>query len=563
MRIAQPVVVLLLLFVVGLFVLLLSSESEDRATPGAGDDKVHRAGLTGRMDDATDAADPLAELTDAREILALTKAAGVDAVVERLAALARASPELVGVLIERLREEHDVERMENGWNIEAVRRSLVAIGKPAVQPLIDALGDDEEELRRRVAIVLGEMKNVAAPAVPVLLAHLEGKERDIYVRNAMIEALGGIGPAAKDALPWLHKMTRDPNERTALRCKTADALFAVGGASEDVFETWRIVLVDGGPDLRQTVLEDIGESGVAAQSMLRSVLAVLAEDDATLHTGAIFALSRMESEDERVLRALRAIFESKDFDAPFAAAAKALASIGDQGREVLWQRIEFARPFARVEGVSALMEQGGDSDRLAALLVPIVDENFAVAQRALELLPRLKAKASLVFPALDKRVLHDQDSWLRVHAVRVLGSLREPTKETTEALLRALDEPNEVSVYQSALAGIDGSANPDKRVFDIVVDGPKRTRWGRMDAIRALGTYATTEHAKDAVDALIAVLRDEEMGGQAITIAARSLENYGFEAKRALSDLRAARKRWSHWTYVTERVDASIEAIDG
>jgi len=555
----RPIAAVLLLSALGALAFSFLSETRDDAPSDSYEDTKRQAGLTGRKEDAEATVNPLAGVTDVRTILESLDTVGMDAVVERLAQLGTTSPDIVALLVELLREEYDVERSEKAWSVDALRGALAAIGKPAVPALVKALDDDEDVLRRRVALVVKDMGEVAAQSVPVLLARLDRKERDVYVRNAMIEALGGIGPSAKPALPWLHGMTRDKNQRTALRCKTADALFAIEGASDEVFETWRIVLIDGGPDLRQTVLEHIGKTGVDAQPMMRAVLTLLAEEDSTHQEWAIYALQAMESEDERVLRALRAIFE--DESAQYGAAANALASLGYRGREVLWERVAFTHDHGRVVGVEALAAQGGDPDRLVDLLLPALEsENHGVNTDALRILSQLKPRASVVFPALDKRVLHDTDGWLRVHAVALLGSLREPTKASNAALLSALNDTDDVSVYQSALSGIDGTANPNREVFDIVVNAARSSKWGFMDSIRALGTYSGTPHAKDAVGALVDAL-ERSTGGQAIVFAAQALELHGRTAESALPALRAARAKFPQWTYVTDRVDSAIKAI--
>jgi len=77
---------------------------------------------------------------------------------------------------------------------EEIRRkaeeALVGIGGGAVEPLIQALRDkDSYVVRRRVAIVLGEIRDVRA--VEPLIQALS--DEDVYVRVRAAEALGKIG----------------------------------------------------------------------------------------------------------------------------------------------------------------------------------------------------------------------------------------------------------------------------------------------------------------------------------------------------------------------------------
>ena len=65
-------------------------------------------------------------------------------------------------------------------------------------------------MRRAAAEVLGGLGPAAKDAVPDLVKLLD--DPDEGVRWAAASALGGIGPAAKDAAPDLVKLLKDPDE---------------------------------------------------------------------------------------------------------------------------------------------------------------------------------------------------------------------------------------------------------------------------------------------------------------------------------------------------------------
>ena len=79
--------------------------------------------------------------------------------------------------------------------------ALVNIGSPAVSALIEALKNEDSNLRWRAASVLSDLGAEAAPAVPALTEALQ--DDDAQVRLYATIALGNIGEAAKPAVPAL------------------------------------------------------------------------------------------------------------------------------------------------------------------------------------------------------------------------------------------------------------------------------------------------------------------------------------------------------------------------
>ena len=73
--------------------------------------------------------------------------------------------------------------------------------------------------RKDCALVLGRFGSEAAPAVPALVASLEWGRGALHAE--VITALGMIGPAAKDAIPTLEKLTEHEDRQIAERAKAA------------------------------------------------------------------------------------------------------------------------------------------------------------------------------------------------------------------------------------------------------------------------------------------------------------------------------------------------------
>jgi len=83
---------------------------------------------------------------------------------------------------------------------------IPAIGALAVPPLIEALDDEDQDIRSMSMRSLQAIGPLAALAVPNLINILRGLNKhvgDILVRGRAVDALGAIGPAAHEATPHL------------------------------------------------------------------------------------------------------------------------------------------------------------------------------------------------------------------------------------------------------------------------------------------------------------------------------------------------------------------------
>ncbi len=83
-------------------------------------------------------------------------------------------------------------------------RCARSLGKIGLSALIAALKDEDKEVRGRAANALGQIGPAAKEAVPALIAAL--KDEDRLVRLHAAWALGQIGPAA---IPALEAAARD------------------------------------------------------------------------------------------------------------------------------------------------------------------------------------------------------------------------------------------------------------------------------------------------------------------------------------------------------------------
>ena len=128
-------------------------------------------------------------------------------------------------LIEALDAEKEAFEMEPILHICDAAHGLAAIGAAAVPALVAVLKDERENVRASAAYALGEMGPVAAEAVDALITLLTDESEE--VRRHAISALGMIKVPTSKTVPALVKVLENP-EDTDLAFFAAQALTRIG-----------------------------------------------------------------------------------------------------------------------------------------------------------------------------------------------------------------------------------------------------------------------------------------------------------------------------------------------
>src|SRR5262249_20777303 len=95
----------------------------------------------------------------------------------------------------------------------------------AVPVLVELLRDDHWEVRSSAAMVLARLGPASKPAIPLLIEIVQTESGTGWKRAAKadaVEALGAIGPEAREAAPALAPLLHQPDQ--VLRLKAAEAL---------------------------------------------------------------------------------------------------------------------------------------------------------------------------------------------------------------------------------------------------------------------------------------------------------------------------------------------------
>jgi HEAT repeat protein len=132
------------------------------------------------------------------------------------------------------------------------------------------------------------------PAAKDFVPELAGLLRDPNGnrRGFAALALGRIGPAAKDFVPELAGLLRDPERN--VRMYAACALGGIGPAAKDAVPELAGLLSDPEPGIRGDAAYSLGQIGPAAQDVLAEFLKDAVAD---VRQTAIDALRRIPAED--------------------------------------------------------------------------------------------------------------------------------------------------------------------------------------------------------------------------------------------------------------------------
>jgi len=235
-------------------------------------------------------------------------------------ALAESGPQAVDAvpaLLQALKNE------ERDWALrQAASDALGAIGSEAVPALIEALADEDEQVRRAAAGALRDMGPQAGDAIPALIQTLRDKDvsmdaasalgeigpqaipalveavddRDAQVRRGAILALGFIGPEAKEAAPLIIQALEGDAE-WLVRSGAANALGWIKPDASEAVPALVQALEDESEYVRSAAADALGEFGAQARDAIPALIEALGDEYSGLRSSAARALRDVSGQD--------------------------------------------------------------------------------------------------------------------------------------------------------------------------------------------------------------------------------------------------------------------------
>lgn len=307
-------------------------------------------------------------------------------------------------------------RTEEGWK---VAEALGRFGPEAVTLAIEALADDEPNVRRAACDLLGRLGSRRAS--PALIGRLDDPEPMVRARAAV--ALARVGDAS--ALAPLLSHLDDPDSRT--RQALIEAINSIG--SPATLDQTLPLLGHPSPRVREAVARVLGYFGYP--EALDPLLARLVDPDEQVQRAVIASLPYFESP-----RARRSLLRAATHPTPSLRmeAVRALARADGPGVDgALRRAVTDADLWVRYHACFAL----GERRLWRAILPALGDSATPVRIAACEALAVASAPGAA--PALAS-LLDDPDPEARRAAVVALGAIRQPLPAAVFA--RAAADPD-------------------------------------------------------------------------------------------------------------------------
>jgi hypothetical protein len=258
-------------------------------------------------------------------------------------------------------------------------------GRATVTLAHEALLQEWPALKNWLDINREQIQRIQRHLLNLTLSNPEDK----YVRGRAAEALGGMGPAAAEAVPALISALCD--DSSYVRPKAALSLAQIGLAPENVVPALVRTLRDKKPHVREAAATALGQFGPAAAK-------------------AVSALINAFEDREKIVRLQAAVALGKIGPAA-ASAAPALTVLLDDEREIL-------------ECAAGALERIGPAAG-PALIKVLAEGNESARRRAAEGLEVIEPATPEVLSALNK-ALKDEERSVRDAATRALERLRRP-----------------------------------------------------------------------------------------------------------------------------------------
>lgn len=439
-------------------------------------------------------------------------------------------------------------------------------GKPLSEWLKKLRDGSYEESSKITAMLLTEIAEGDAAAVPPLIEFFKGSTGNVYELSLADKIFKRLGPVA---IPGLMQLLHDPNDHA--RTIAAIGLRPLGKRDKSVINLLRKELEDAKQPSYWSAIGLLGTFGSEAKEALPQIRAALKDDRPLVRFVAAESLSRIEPNAKaEVLPVVRQIFEKRDAE-PRLMAAMFLwrvdhsADAKDFIVESLLTSTDGDRslPLAYVGGL------GRDAKDALPQLIKIAREDKypGNASSALRTIGQLGAEAEPAVPDLIQ-LLEDTEYRDHLNVIEALAAMGRTAKPAVASLvnfgrMRSVYGQWIAIALQKIVGELGGEPMPSVKALIEVINTSKTHE--RELAILDLGRLGAA--AKEAVPFLIKLTTIDHLellnDGQtelSKTLAIQSLGMIGPEAKEAVSALLGLPKLEFAFHY--KSIAAAVQRID-
>jgi HEAT repeat protein len=421
-----------------------------------------------------------------------------------LAALAAIGPDAkdaIPTLLSILKSGRDRPQRfrERGQMVVRAAYALTRIGPVAIPPLIEALGTDDPGLRAGAAKALGGMGPAAKDAVPALVENLG--IQDTEVQRETVEALGSIGAEAR---PKVVEALQASEARQ--RSSAALALGAMRTAAREAAPAMMARLdAETDPAVKSDLLTALPRVGADPATLIPRLIDGIKDEREQIRHAAVNGLLTLPSAQKPVVGALVTVLQDPN------------PTLRERAAYVLGRLGDYAAPAvpAMIVAASQPNAPAAFQDALVQIGTPAVPALLATAEKMdptaitpdYWVVKVLQSMGGIAAAPVARGLTHTNAN-VRLLAVRVLGELGRDAEDAVPALIQRLDDPDlrvRASTLSALIAANAPMKNIEPRLHTAIKDPSPVVRAAALEAIGKLG-----EDGRSLQPAVVSALRDRD-----------------------------------------------------
>jgi HEAT repeat protein len=380
------------------------------------------------------------------------------------------------------------------------------LGK-SVPDLLTALNDPKAEVREAAADALGNMGPLAKAAFPVL-ANAAKTETGKAVRDKCVDAMNKIGaPRPGDLSDFLASL-KDP--RSGLRAAAAQAIGMIGPDAKNAGPPLEKALADPSTDVRISAAQALWNTkSKSAKDLTPIAVICLQDNDSGVRSRAATALGSFQIGDNEVLDALQTALGDSSGKVRVQA-AYALGNIGLAAKKALPKLVEALNDSevkVRLVAAQALWVLDKQTQGVGVLAEALKNPDAEIRISAAMSLARIGKEAKSAVPALAL-ALSDRDKVVRAHVAEALYNIGPEAREAVPALILALDHAD-AGFRGRAAAALTG-IGPDAKNALVPLHFALKDKDAEVRLYAAQAIWALEGKEDEVLPVLKKILQDRE-----------------------------------------------------
>ncbi|CAO3563716.1 unnamed protein product [Mortierella alpina] len=381
------------------------------------------------------------------------------------------------------------------------------LSEAAIQSLSGALKDENADVRRRAASALGKQSTLSEAAIQSLIGAL--KDENANVRSSAASALGKHSTLSEAAIQSLTGALN--HENADVRWKAASALRNQSRLSEAAIQSLIGAINHENADVRSLAAEGLGNQFRLSEAAIQSLIGALKDENADVRWMAASALGKQSTLSEAAIQSLIGAPKDENADVWWIAASALVkqSRLSEAAIQSLSGALKDENADVRWIAASALGKQSTLSEvAIQSLIGALKDGNGNVRSSAASALGNQSTLSEAAIQFLIG-ALEDENADVRSLATEALRSQSTLSEAAIQSLIGALKDDNANARSLAALALGKQSTLSEAAIQSLVGALKDENADVRSSATEALRKQSTLSEA--AIQSLIGALKDDNV----------------------------------------------------